>query len=78
MRILRSVASSTSDRPRDTVVIAIRPRPRRSIEGLFWARPLERQHDRIRELARALTPAQIADLVRLSEAKVRQIIKARL
>jgi hypothetical protein len=56
-------------------VVMFRPRPRRSIDGLFWARPLEYQHRRVRELYRArFTRAQIAATVRLSEEAVTRIL----
>ena len=59
-------------------VVALFPRRERKGNGLFWARPLAFQHQRIRELARArLTAAQIAVLVHLSEPAVQQIIEAR-
>jgi hypothetical protein len=70
-------ASTAKRRGRDNIVEFPRRRER-SGSGLFWARPLSLQHERIRELARArLSIEQIAELVRLPADTVRNIVEER-
>ncbi|HUN27402.1 MAG TPA: hypothetical protein VMU67_13935 [Steroidobacteraceae bacterium] len=47
------------------------------LSGLFWRMPERHQRERIRQLARSLTPEQVSSIVKRSVAECREIIEGR-
>jgi hypothetical protein len=58
--------------------VPFRPRLRaeKGVSGLFWLMPESWQHDRIRQLARTLSPETISTIARRSVRDVLLIIEA--